>query len=44
MSACGGKTCLGNEFTLVDVKISATNTTGLDLDLMRVWSVRFPAN
>lgn len=44
MSAYSGKTYLGNEFTLVDVKISATNATGLDLDLMRGWSVRFPAN
>lgn len=43
MSSCGNM-YLGNEFTLVDVQVSATNTTGLDLDLMRVWSVRFPAN
>ena len=44
MSACDGNMCLGNKFTLVDVQVSATNTTGLDLDLMRVWSVRFPVN
>jgi hypothetical protein len=25
---------LGNEFTLMDVQVSATNTTGLDLDLV----------
>lgn len=35
---------LGNEFTLVDVQVSAADTTGLDLDLMGGWSVRFRAN
>ena len=35
---------LGNEFTLGDVQVGATDTTHLDLDLKRLSSVRCPAN